>query len=612
MAETGGTGGLSTAALGGIGATVVVIGGAVMVWLGVFDGQDDPVATRSAEQSQAEIAISPSASQPAVTSGVSPQQDATEGQETAEAPASPATEQTEEVTQEDSTSDPSAETIAQEEAGEAETAALAPEANSETAGVDTQPEAAETASSDPSADSPEVSTNGVEGAGTDNEATPPAIASDEGEGQAAPQTAVAETAESQGNGAEDAQVLLEAPKLDLVRVDATGETVIAGRAIEGMRVAILLDGEVLDLVDVQAGGEFVAFASIPPSAQARVISLRGEADGQQILSESSFILAPAAPVPAVVAETETEADAPQVAALEEETAETDAPGGGTAETDNGSGAATEPVTERDAVETAAADTGEQEAGAAQTEAPIATTKLSEEPQGAGTPAAAGNAPEVVAATDQATDLTQPQSTDAGAQEDVAEVEAAPAPQPQTAQVAVLRADAEGVTLVQPIAQAPQDKVVLDTISYSDTGEVQLAGRARAEARVLVYLDNAPAGEFSAAANGSWGGRLSEVEPGVYALRLDEVNAEGKVLSRLETPFKREAPEVLQAPVGEAAPAETAPLVRAVTVQEGDTLWAISQERYGSGFLYVRVFEANQEAIRDPDLIYPGQVFTIPE
>jgi nucleoid-associated protein YgaU len=142
--------------------------------------------------------------------------------------------------------------------------------------------------------------------------------------------------------------------------------------------------------------------------------------------------------------------------------------------------------------------------------------------------------------------------------------------------------------------------------------VQLAGRAGAASNVLVYLDNTPAGQFSAAENGSWGGGLEAVDPGVYILRLDEVNDAGKVLSRLETPFKREAPEVLQPPVAEGATGDTAPLVRAVTVQEGDTLWAISQQRYGSGFLYVRVFEANNTAIRDPDLIYPGQVFTLPE
>ena len=45
-----------------------------------------------------------------------------------------------------------------------------------------------------------------------------------------------------------------------------------------------------------------------------------------------------------------------------------------------------------------------------------------------------------------------------------------------------------------------------------------------------------------------------------------------------------------------------------TVQPGNTLWAIARERYGRGILYVAVYEANRDLIRDPDLIYPGQVF----
>ena len=51
---------------------------------------------------------------------------------------------------------------------------------------------------------------------------------------------------------------------------------------------------------------------------------------------------------------------------------------------------------------------------------------------------------------------------------------------------------------------------------------------------------------------------------------------------------------------------------AITVQSGATLWAIARDRYGEGLLYVRVFEANRDTIRDPDLIYPGQVFALPE
>jgi nucleoid-associated protein YgaU len=47
------------------------------------------------------------------------------------------------------------------------------------------------------------------------------------------------------------------------------------------------------------------------------------------------------------------------------------------------------------------------------------------------------------------------------------------------------------------------------------------------------------------------------------------------------------------------------------VQPGATLWAIAEEKLGDGVLYVAVFEANRDLIRDPDLIYPGQVFRIP-
>ena len=49
----------------------------------------------------------------------------------------------------------------------------------------------------------------------------------------------------------------------------------------------------------------------------------------------------------------------------------------------------------------------------------------------------------------------------------------------------------------------------------------------------------------------------------------------------------------------------------VTVQPGYTLWGIAEGQLGEGVMYVQVYEANKDRIRDPDLIYPGQVFTIP-
>jgi nucleoid-associated protein YgaU len=60
---------------------------------------------------------------------------------------------------------------------------------------------------------------------------------------------------------------------------------------------------------------------------------------------------------------------------------------------------------------------------------------------------------------------------------------------------------------------------------------------------------------------------------------------------------------------------TAPAVAGKTeyyvIKSGDTLSAIAQRFYGKGSEYPRIFEANREVIKNPDLIYPGQKIRIP-
>lgn len=223
----------------------------------------------------------------------------------------------------------------------------------------------------------------------------------------------------------------------------------------------------------------------------------------------------------------------------------------------------------------------------------------------------------------------------------------PAPAPQAAPE-VLIADAEGVRKMAP---APTEGVVIDTISYAANGDVMLAGRG--QGLVRLYLDDGLVAEARPEAGG-WQARLTDVAPGLYRLRADEIAADGKVTSRFETPFQREAPETLIAAATPAAPAPgagalpmpvlpsappaapaaapaaatasqgialpelpqgPAPVVTdasVVTVQPGFTLWRIARENYGDGALYVKVFQANKDLIRNPDLIYPGQVFTVPD
>lgn len=49
----------------------------------------------------------------------------------------------------------------------------------------------------------------------------------------------------------------------------------------------------------------------------------------------------------------------------------------------------------------------------------------------------------------------------------------------------------------------------------------------------------------------------------------------------------------------------------VIIRKGDSLWLVSRRKYGAGIRYTTIFEANREQIRDPNLIFPGQVLEIP-
>lgn len=195
--------------------------------------------------------------------------------------------------------------------------------------------------------------------------------------------------------------------------------------------------------------------------------------------------------------------------------------------------------------------------------------------------------------------------------------AVPAPAPSPAQAPtgsrradapVLVSDAAGVRVLDQSRAKPD--VALDAISYDPLGNVGLAGRANAT-RVQIYLDNRPLTAAPVRRDGDWRIDLPQVSRGVYTLRVDAMDDSGAVVSRLETPFKREAPEDIARVMAEdtAAPGFD---VAVRTVQPGNTLWAIARETYGEGVLYVHVFQANADLIRDPDLIYPGQIFRLPE
>jgi len=198
-------------------------------------------------------------------------------------------------------------------------------------------------------------------------------------------------------------------------------------------------------------------------------------------------------------------------------------------------------------------------------------------------------------------------------EDGAEIQTLPAEETEkeenTEEPLVVIAGKDGVKVVQSSKQNSSQDVSVDAISYDETGEVSLTGRGKPSQIVRIYLNNMPISTAAMDATGQWSTALSEIDAGIYTLRVDELDKTGNVVSRLETPFKRERRQDLAAYMTSVdEPAR----INVVTVQPGNTLWAIARMRYGRGILYVRVFEENKDKIRNPDLIYPGQVFSLPD
>lgn len=404
----------------------------------------------------------------------------------------------------------------------------------------------------------------------------------EPEGAAAESVAEAGTPQTI-SASQEPQADPAAPVFDEVRRAGDGVTVIAGRAMPDAQVDILQNGDVIASTKADGAGKFATLAKVPPDGRGHVLSLTAEVNGQAVPSADEIILAPTLPS-ASVAEQLASSD---TAAVE----------GDNSTASVSAQAETETETDTAAVEVAPSDNAPavENAQAADAKTPEIVTASSDPATNSPQPPASGDAP-------QDNDRVAPAQVDSTT--DTARATDATKP----ATVAVLKSTAAGVELLNTPKPEAMTTVALDTISYSEGGEVELAGRAQNEtASVRVYLDNRSVVSLPVDDKGRWRGALPDVDAGIYTLRVDEVSQVGKVTSRVETPFKRESAEVLLA----AAPKDNSP-ISAITVQEGATLWAIARDRYGDGALYVRVFEANTKAIRDPDLIYPGQIFDLPD
>jgi len=387
-----------------------------------------------------------------------------------------------------------------------------------------------------------------------------------------------------------------APTFDVVRIKPDGNALVAGKAEPGARIAVLVEGAPVAEVETGAGADFVALFDLPPIETDRVMTLEATlADGTRLASETSVIIEGVEVAP-VVAEAET----PE---LGEETPERPEPEaaqpepGATPETGATPDVAAAPET--DTGSEVAALEPEPETPESETAPVMPAPEADAAPDGTGPPALAEAepAPETTPAPETAPE-TAPEPEAVAAAETPAEPEA-----PR-----ILIAGPDGLRVVQDTG--PDPVLSVDAIAYDSVGEIALSGRAQNEETLRVYVNNEPVGDVAVDDGGQWHVPLPDIDAGVYTLRVDAIAPDGSVTARVETPFVREEPGLVVAAGAEAASAGQS--LTAVTIQPGHTLWAIAKGRYGQGESYWAIFDANRDQIRDPDWIYPGQVFSLPD
>ena len=139
------------------------------------------------------------------------------------------------------------------------------------------------------------------------------------------------------------------------------------------------------------------------------------------------------------------------------------------------------------------------------------------------------------------------------------------------------------------------------IVWRDASRILISGTSRGGVRVTVNDAKGQFGEALVLADGAWqvAGSL-DMDIAVNHLRFALFDDANQIIARYDLPIK--ARDLAKGQDG-------SPLV---VVNKGDMLWRIAYHQLGEGVKYVDIVRRNQQDIADPDLIYPKQIFAVPQ
>jgi nucleoid-associated protein YgaU len=173
---------------------------------------------------------------------------------------------------------------------------------------------------------------------------------------------------------------------------------------------------------------------------------------------------------------------------------------------------------------------------------------------------------------------------------------ADAAMPETAAAAPGKAQANSQIAASQIAALAPSAIV-----WRDASRILISGTSRGGVRVAVNDAKGQFGEALVLAHGAWqvAGSL-DMDIAVNQLRFALFDDANQIIARYDLPVK--ARDLAKGQDG-------SPLI---VVNKGDMLWRIAYHQLGEGVKYVDIVRRNQQDIADPDLIYPKQIFAVPQ
>jgi len=178
---------------------------------------------------------------------------------------------------------------------------------------------------------------------------------------------------------------------------------------------------------------------------------------------------------------------------------------------------------------------------------------------------------------------------------------AAAAMPEITRAAPAKPQAKSQIVASQIATSQIAALAPSAIVWRDASSILISGTSRGGIRVTVNDAKGQFGEALVLADGAWqvAGSL-DMDVAVSQLRFllfDDVN---QIIARYDLPVK--ARDLAKGQDG-------SPLV---VVNKGDMLWRIAYQRMGKGVRYVDIVRRNKQDIINPDLIYPKQIFAVPQ